>query len=251
MQLPPLIKATLIKRYKRFLADVILANDNKITVYCPNTGAMTGCAESGDSVWLSHSDNPQRKYPYTWELVQTAAGEMVCIHSAKANDLAREAIEQGVIKELQGYDSIRSEVKYGDEKSRIDFMLAQGQQHCFVEVKSVTLSMPGGLGVFPDAVSERGRKHLRELISVVRDGHRAVLLFCVLHSGIDVVAPADSIDPAYAKTFRQALAAGVEVLAYRAEFTPQAMCLNQPLVVLPRQPCQVELSIAIKPLLAT
>lgn len=236
MQLPPLIEATLIKRYKRFLADVILADGSTVTIYCPNTGAMTGCAEPGCRVWLSRSTNSNRKYPYTWELVQTAAGDMVCIHSAKANALVREAIEQDVIKELQGYDRISSEVKYGDEKSRIDFLLEREQQQCFVEVKSVTLLLADGLGVFPDAVSERGRKHLRELIAMVRRGHRAVLLFCVQHSGIDVVAPADNIDPVYGQTFREALAAGVEILAYRAAPTSQTISLDQPLAVFPQQP---------------
>ncbi len=236
MKFPPLIKASLIKRYKRFLADVTLESGEDITAHCPNTGAMTGCAEPGSTVWLSTSDNPKRKYPNTWELVQTPAKHMACIHSAKANDLVKEAIEAGVVKELQGYKSIRTEVKYGQEKSRIDLLLERGTEQCYIEVKSVTLLLDHGLGVFPDAVSDRGRKHLRELITMVEQGHRAVLFFCVQHTGIEQVAPADTIDPKYGDTFREAMAAGVEVLAYRTQISPVAIKLNKPLAILPSQP---------------
>ncbi|MEE8057238.1 MAG: DNA/RNA nuclease SfsA [Pseudomonadales bacterium] len=241
MQLPPLIKATLIKRYKRFLADVTLETSEQLTVHCPNTGAMTGCAEPNAPVWLSTSDNPKRKYPQTWELVQTPAGYMVCIHSAKANDLVKEAIERDLIAELIGYDSVRSEVTYGEENSRIDLLLSNDKAHgfkerCFIEVKSVTLLLEEGVGVFPDAVSDRGRKHLRELITMVQRGHRAVLFFCVQHTGIARVAPADAIDAKYGETFREALEAGVEVLAYRAKVSPESIELIEVLPVLTRQP---------------
>lgn len=236
MELFSLVKARLIKRYKRFLADVILESGEQVTVHCPNTGAMTGCAEPGSKVWLSTSDNPKRKYSNTWELVQTPENYMACIHSAKANDLVKEAIEAGVIKELQGYDSIRTEVKYGKEKSRIDLLLERDAQQCYIEVKSVTLLLDDSLGVFPDAVSDRGRKHLRELIEMVQQGHRAVLFFCVQHTGIKRVAPADAIDQKYGDTFREAIAAGVEVLAYQADISPELICLHKPLPILPRQP---------------
>lgn len=236
MKPPQLIKATLVKRYKRFLADVILAGGEELTVYCPNTGAMTGCAEPDSPVWLSSSDNPKRKYPNTWELVQTSENYMACIHSAKANELVKEAIEAGVIKELQGYETLRTEVKYGEEKSRIDLLLQGPSGQCYIEVKSVTLRLANGLGIFPDAVSERGRKHLRELITMVEQGHRAVLFFCVQHTGIDQVAPADTIDPKYGDTFREAIASGVEVLAYRAEVSPDCILLQKPLSVLLHQP---------------
>lgn len=232
MRFSRLIKATLVKRYKRFLADVILESGVAITVHCPNTGAMTGCAEPGSSVWLSVSDNQKRKYKHTWELVQTARDEMVCIHSAKANQLVREAIEQGVIEELAAYDNIQTEIKYGEENSRIDLLLARGSEQCFVEVKSVTmLADKNRQGVFPDAVSDRGRKHLRELIAVKQLGHRAVLFFCVLHTGINSVAPADLIDQKYGETFREALAAGVEVFAYRASISPESIELRCPVQV--------------------
>jgi sugar fermentation stimulation protein A len=236
MKFPPLIPATLIKRYKRFLADVVLASGETITVHCPNTGAMTGCAEPGWQVWLSESDNPKRKYRHSWELVKNDAGDMACIHSAKANQLVKEAIESGLIKELQGYPSLSGEVKYGDENSRIDFLLEKENERCFIEVKCVTLLVAEGLGIFPDAVSTRGRKHLRELIAMKQQGHRAVLFFCVQHSGVEQVAPADLIDPAYGETFREALATGVEVLAYKASISPKAMTLQHALSVLPAQP---------------
>ena len=157
--------------------------------------------------------------------------------SSKANALAKEGVEQGLIEELQGYEQLNTEVKYGQENSRIDLLLANGCEQCFVEVKSVTLLVDPqtGLGVFPDAVSERGRKHLRELIAMKKQGHRAVLLFCVLHSGIRSVAPADSIDKKYADTFREALNAGVEVIAYGANISEQEITLKTPLQVLERQ----------------
>ncbi len=235
MQLGPLIPATLIKRYKRFLADVELESGEQLTVHCPNTGAMTGCAVPGSRVWLSTSSNPKRKYPHSWELVETDAGHMACIHAAKANVLVREAIENDVVSELSGYSRIRQEVKFGQEKSRVDLLLEADERQCFVEVKSVTLLLEQGLGVFPDAVSERGRKHLRELIEVKKQGHRAVLFFCVQHSGIKKVAPADFIDSRYAETFRQALDEGVEVLAYVASISPQRIVLDRGLVVVDRQ----------------
>ncbi len=236
MQFPPLKTATLIKRYKRFLADVSLSDGQEITIYCPNTGAMTGCAEPGSRVWFSVSDNSKRKYAQTWELVETSGGELACIHSAKANELVKEAIERGVVQELSGYETIKGEVKYGDENSRIDFLLEHkvdtAIERCYVEVKSVTLLTANGLGVFPDAVSRRGQKHLRELIAMVAQGYRAVLFFCVQHTGIERVAPADLIDRQYGEAFREALAAGVEVIAYRATITPQEIRLTTCLPVL-------------------
>jgi sugar fermentation stimulation protein A len=235
MQFDGLIRATLLKRYKRFLADVELDTGELLTVHCPNTGAMTGCAEPGSRVWLSLSDNPKRKYPHTWELVETASDDMACIHSAKANTLVRKAIEAGVVSELANYLSIQSEVKFGIEKSRVDLLLESAHEKCFVEVKSVTLLHAAGLGVFPDAVSERGSRHLRELIEMKAQGHRAVLFFCVQHTGIKKVAPADLIDSVYAETFREAQAAGVEVLAYGASISPQAISLQTALPVLDRQ----------------
>lgn len=226
----------MIKRYKRFLADVEMADGEVLTVHCPNTGAMTGCAEPGSMVWLSTSNNPKRKYAHTWELLKVD-NNMVCVHSSRANALVLEAIENEWVQELSGYDSIRTEVKYGDEGSRIDLLLANTatQAQCYVEVKSVTLLMDGsGLGIFPDAVSDRGRKHLRELMVVAEQGHRAVLFFAVLHTGIVSVAPADAIDGKYADTYREAIAAGVEVIAYGAEITSDKIRLRHRLATLSR-----------------
>lgn len=238
MEFPALVEGELLRRYKRFLADVQLPDGSQITAHCPNTGAMTGCAEPGSLVWLSTSDNPKRKYRHSWELVATPAGHMVCIHSARANPLVVEAIEQGVITELQGYQTLRREVRYGEEGSRIDMLLEQpGRPLCYVEVKSVTLLLDDtGLGVFPDAVSARGRKHLRELAAAAEQGHRAVLLFAALHTGIERVAPADQIDARYGEALREAMQAGVEVLAYRAAISPSQIQLQEAVEVLPRQP---------------
>lgn len=243
MQLPPLIKATLIKRYKRFLADVTLGNGDIITVHCPNTGAMTGCAEPGYEVWLSTSTNKKRKYPYTWELARTTEGDWIGVHSANANRWVEAAIRAARVSELTAYREIQTEVKYGDEASRIDLLLSAPTRSalpplCYVEVKSVTLlaSRDAGLGLFPDAVSIRGQKHLRELIAMREQGHRAVLFFCVLHSGIKQVAPADSIDPAYGQLFREALSKGVEVLAYGTAISTAAISLAGAIKVLNQEP---------------
>lgn len=218
---PPLIAAKLIRRYKRFLADVDLADGTELTVHCPNTGSMKNCAEPGSRVWLWDSNDPKRKYRYSWQLVETAPAEVACIHSALANKLVKAALEKDQIPELSGYDRLHSEVRYGREKSRIDLLLEKSGEQCFVEIKSVTLAVGGGLGLFPDAVSARGAKHLRELQQIKSEGARAVLLFCVQHTGISQVAPADRIDPQYADTLRQAVAAGVEVYAYGTLITPQ------------------------------
>ncbi len=238
MQYPsPLKSARLIKRYKRFLADVRRPDGSEFTLHCPNTGSMRHCAEPGSRIWYSTSDNPKRKYPCTWELVELDLKEpkvegIACIHSNKANTLVREGIESGLIKELQGYATLATEVKYGRENSRIDLLLSDPEKpDCYIEVKSVTLAMGGGLGLFPDAVSTRGSKHLRELIEMARGGQRAVLLFCVQHSAIDRVAPAADIDPEYARTLREAHTAGVEVLAYGASLSPEEVRLSHRLQV--------------------
>lgn len=224
-----LIEAKLLKRYKRFLADVELLGGEQITVHCPNTGKMTGCAEAGSRVWLSRSDNPKRKYAYTWELVEVRSGVLAAVHSAKANGLVIEALQNDLIKELAGFDELQKERRFGEENSRADVWLRYADQSCYVEVKSVTLDMGKGVGMFPDTVSARGAKHLRELIRVKRQGHRAILLFCVQHEGIREVSPAEHIDGVYAQTLKEALVAGVEVLVYRAKISLQEIYLNQSL----------------------
>jgi sugar fermentation stimulation protein A len=217
MQFNNLIEGRLLRRYKRFLADVELADGAVITVHCPNTGAMTGCAEPGSRVWLSTSSSKTRKYPHTWELVETAAG-LACIHSARANQVVREAFGAGLVPGFAGYPELRSEVKYG-QGSRADLLLQGEPGRVFVEVKCVTLCRPGGQGVFPDAVSARGRKHLEELQAVLAADTRALMMFCVFHNGIDRVSAAGDIDPAYRATLAAAIAAGVEVLAWGARVT--------------------------------
>ncbi|UPQ87599.1 DNA/RNA nuclease SfsA [Vibrio sinaloensis] len=217
---PPLAPATLIQRYKRFLADITLGDGSQRTIHCANTGAMTGCAEPGDTVWFSTSDNPKRKYPNSWELTETKQGHRICVNTARANTLAVEAIQNGVISELQGYDQLLTEVKYGNENSRIDILLkSQNKPTCYIEVKSVTLLDEQGQGYFPDAVTTRGQKHLRELTEMAQSGSRAVLLFTVLHSGIEKVSPALHIDAKYSQLLKDAQEQGVEVLCYKAQLS--------------------------------
>lgn len=228
---PPLQPATLVKRYKRFLTDIILPDGEEVTIHCPNTGSMKNCLAPESTCWFSISDNPKRKYSRTWEIATTPAGDLAGINTGRANALVVEAIECGVIAELAGYGSLRTEVRYGEERSRIDILLQTGSEQCYVEVKNVTLCAGEGRGLFPDAVSSRGAKHLRELMAMVAQGHRAVLLFCVQHTGIESVAPADDIDPLYGKTLREAMASGVEVLAYGAVISAGEIALDRPLPV--------------------
>ena len=226
-----LIEGRLLKRYKRFLADIELPNGEVVVAHCPNTGSMKRCQQENARVWLSKSDNPKRKLAYTWELVEVDQAYLACINTGLPNKLVGEAIDQGVVSELIGYDTMKAEVKYG-EKSRIDWLLTKDDgELCYVEVKNVTLLEEDGKGYFPDAVTERGRKHLHEMMAMVEQGHRAVLFFCVSHTGIDQVSPAQHIDPAYAETFYQALEKGVEVLAYQVDISPQAMKVVRPIEV--------------------
>lgn len=229
MQFPePLIGATLIKRYKRFLADVALDDGSELTAHCPNTGSLLGCHTPGSRVWLSRTDNPKRKYAHTWELVEVAGGALVGVNTGRSNALVREAVESGVIGELAGYDVMRPEVRYGVERSRADFLLTGSGAECYLEVKNVTAAVDDGIALFPDAVSTRGTKHLRELMNVLDGGAvRAVLCFCVQRGDVGEVRPADDIDADYGRTLREAVDAGVEVIAYRAKPSPQAVTLDE------------------------
>lgn len=228
MQFPePLIEATLIKRYKRFLADVILPNGNQLTVYCPNTGKMTGCATPGSRIWLLESDNPKRKYKYTWEIIEPEPKQLVCIHSARANTIVSEAIEMGTINELKDYRLIAREIRYGEENSRADLLLEGPNGHCYVEIKSVTLHNGKGIGLFPDTVSKRATKHLRELERIANMGHEALLIFCVQHTAINSVSPAWEIDPAYAQALKQAINSKIKVLAYATHIDTQQITLTK------------------------
>lgn len=225
---PPLMQGTLLKRYKRFLADIETTDGSITTIHCPNTGSMKHCVVPGTPCWYSLSDNPKRKLPGTLEITTTAAGHLAGVNTARPNSLVREAIEQGVVTELAGYSSLRSEVRYGEENSRIDLLLEHpDRRQCFVEVKNVTLEADDGLIIFPDAVTSRGTKHLRELMAMVKAGHRAVLFFCVQHSGATAAGPADDIDPLYGRTLREALDSGVEVLAYGCDLGPDEIALRR------------------------
>ncbi|AKJ97904.1 MULTISPECIES: DNA/RNA nuclease SfsA [Pseudomonas] len=230
---PALEEGRLIRRYKRFLADIETVQGELLTIHCPNTGSMLNCMAPGARVWFSRSNDPKRKLPGTWELGETPQGRLACINTARANTLVEEALRAGVISELNGFIGLKREVAYGQENSRIDFRLDYEQGSAWVEVKSVTLGFDDTpVAAFPDAVTQRGAKHLRELASLARQGIRAVQLYCVNLSGIEAVRPAHEIDPAYAAALREAIAAGVQVLAYGVTLTPEQMWVDRPLPVL-------------------
>jgi len=220
-----LVEGRLIRRYKRFLADVQLAQ-GVMTAACPNTGSLMGCAEAGNRVWLSESDSATRKYRHTWELVEVGK-TLVGINTGLPNALVHEAIEAGAIPELGGYASVRREVPYGEERSRVDLVLeGPARAPCYVEVKNVTAAVTKGVALFPDCVSDRGARHLRELIRLKSAGIRPVQLYCVQRGDVAEVRPADGIDVEYGRMLREAIAAGVEVLAYRAKVTPDEVRLE-------------------------
>jgi len=240
MQFPdPLIRGRLLRRYKRFLADVILEDGREVIAHCANPGSMLGLATPGATVWLSPASNPARKLQYSWELVETDGGPepgvktLVGIHTGRANALVGEALEAGRVPELAGYPGLRREVRYGTS-SRVDFLLEGGPEQaarpaCYLEVKSVTLRRGGSTAEFPDAVTARGAKHLAELAQVARSGGRAVLFFLVQRADCDRVAPAADIDPAYAAALESALNQGVEVLCYKCALSPAGIVLDAPL----------------------
>ncbi len=213
-----LIPATLLRRYKRFLADVELGDGSMLTVHCPNPGRMTSCAEPGRPVWISDSGNPKRKLRYSLEMVRMGR-TWVGVNTANPNPAMAGFIRRGRIPELAGYDEIRPEVRAG--KSRIDLRLRDvggKRADCYVEIKSSTLRV-GEHAAFPDAVTERGRKHLGELAALVGEGHRGVIFYFVGRADCRRFRPADEIDPAYGAALREAVAAGVEALAYRMRFS--------------------------------
>jgi sugar fermentation stimulation protein A len=214
-------KAKLLRRYKRFLADAELEDGTLVTAHCPNTGSMESCYTEGCVIWLSYNDSPTRKLKWTWEYTQTPEG-LIGINTARPNQVVAMAVEQGFIPGLTGYKTVRREVKYG-KNSRIDLLLeSPDRQPCYVEIKNATLRR-GEVILFPDAVTERGLKHLGELSEMTALGHRAVMLFFVNRPDGRAFTVADDIDPKYGVGLRAAIAAGVEVLAIRASSTQSDM----------------------------
>lgn len=230
----PLVPARLLRRYKRFLADARLEDGREVTAHVGNPGSMMGLAEPGACIWLEPNDDPKRKLKYAWRLVEHADGHFTGVDPGAANRIVREALEAGAVEALAGHATLRAEVRYG-EKSRIDFLLSGGgQPETYVEVKSVTLSRAPGRAEFPDAVTARGAKHLAELAAMAEAGHRAVMLFLVQRTDAAEVGLAADIDPAYARAFAEARAAGVEALALGTRIDPEGIAAAGPLpLVLP------------------
>jgi sugar fermentation stimulation protein A len=224
----PLIRGTLVQRYKRFLADIRLANGEVVTAHCTNTGSMMGCKEPGSAVYISRSENLNRKLLYTWELIKTD-NTWVGINTLHPNKLVPEAVEAGVIQELRGYETIHREVKVSAH-TRLDLCLEGGNGNCFVEIKNVSLAV-NGTAAFPDAISERGTKHLRELMRLKRQGHRAAIVFVIQRGDCDAFRPADEIDQEYGRWLRRAINAGVEALPYRAKVTAKEIVLTERIAI--------------------
>lgn len=209
---PELIPGMLVRRYKRFLADVELNTGEVVTAHCPNSGSMRECSEPGRPVYLSYYDNPKRKFNYTWEIIAMPTS-LVGVNTNIPNRLVKRAIEEGVVKELRGYDRIVSEVKVG-EKSRIDLLLTRAETElCYVEIKNCTL-VTDGIACFPDAVTLRGLRHLIELQKLISEGCRCIIFFLVQRMDARLFTPADQIDPAYGQELRRAVKNGVEMLVY-------------------------------------
>ena len=227
----PLVEGRLIRRYKRFMADVELAGGEIVTAHVANPGAMTGLADPGMRVFLSRSANPARRLAWSWELVETN-GALVGINTAHPNGIVAAAIAAGAIPELAGYDGLRREVPYG-RNSRIDILLSgSGRPDAYVEVKNVHLSRRRGLAEFPDSVTARGTKHLAELGDMVGAGHRAAMLYLVQRSDAAAFALARDIDPVYATAFDRARSAGVEMLAYHCDVNIEGVEVSGPLPIL-------------------
>ncbi len=233
----PLIKGTLIKRYKRFLADVTLENGEEITAHCANPGAMLGLKDPGSTVWLSPATNPKRKLKYSWELIETNdfnKKTLVGINTSLPNKLAEEAILNGTIKELSNYQTLKREVKYG-ENSRIDILLDNpeiSEQKCYVEIKNVHLLREKNLSEFPDSVTARGAKHLKELSNMVAEGHRAVMLYLIQRDDCTRFSLAEDIDKAYKDAYLKAIDTGVEAIAYKCKLTTTEIKVTKPVTLI-------------------
>ena len=223
----PLEPATLIRRYKRFLADIRLEDGREAVAHCANPGSMMGLAEPGMRIWVEPNDDPKKKLKYGWRLVEHDTGHFTGVDTSVPNRALRAALEAGEVAGLEGYDSVRPEVKYG-ENSRIDFLLqGAGRRDAYVEVKSVTLMREAGMAEFPDSVTARGAKHLAELAAMARAGHRAVMLYLIQRTDARAFRLAEDIDPAYAAAFAAARAAGVEALAFDTAISPEGITLGR------------------------
>ncbi|MFP4040474.1 MAG: DNA/RNA nuclease SfsA [Desulfosudaceae bacterium] len=223
---PPLLPGILVKRYKRFLADVRLANHDIVTAHCPNSGSMTACSEPGRPVYLSRHDNPRRKLGYTWEMIDMP-GSLVGVNTQIPNRLVARAVEDGLVPELRGYETITREVRAG-EHSRLDLLLtASDRPPCYLEIKNCTL-VKADRASFPDAVTTRGKRHLEELLRLVHQGKRCVMFFLVQRMDAISFEPADDIDPQYGQALRTVVAEGVEVLVYDVSLSVARIALNRP-----------------------
>lgn len=226
----PLIPGRLVQRYKRFLADVVLDTGEAVTATCPNTGSMMGLVTPGSRVWLSQSDSPTRKYRHTWEMVEADLGKgphLVGINTNHPNKLVAEAIEGGLVKGLKDYPTLRREVKYG-KNSRIDILLECATKgNCYVEVKNVHMMRHAGFAEFPDSITERGAKHLVEMTDMVREGHRAVMIYLIQRGDAKSFSFAEDVDPVYVAAFKAATMAGVEAIALRCRVTPEEIAVEK------------------------
>jgi len=228
---PPLQRGILIKRYKRFLADILLDSGETIVAHCPNPGSMKTCAEPGWIAWVSPANNPKRKLKWTLEIIESPEASIL-VNTSRPNSIVAEAIELNKIPELTGYSELKREVRYG-ENSRIDLLLLHPEKKpCYVEIKNVSLLLEAGLAAFPDSVTKRGTKHLKELVDMHEESCRSVMLFLVSRTDVERMTAADSIDPVYASTLRWAKKQGVEILAYRAEVSNQEISISTAIPVL-------------------
>ncbi|BBU54508.1 sugar fermentation stimulation protein [Mameliella alba] len=225
----PLVPATLIRRYKRFLADCLLEDGREVTAHVANPGSMLGLKDEGQRIWLEPNDDPKKKLKWAWRLVEHAGGHFTGVDTGVPNRVLKTALMTGEVAGLDAYELVRPEVKYG-ENSRIDFLLSgAGRPDCYVEVKSVTLSRTPGLAEFPDSVTVRGTKHLGELAAMVGQGHRAVMLYLVQRTDCTRVTLAANIDPDYAAAFAGAREVGIEVLALGCHISPDGVTLGAPM----------------------
>lgn len=230
-----LVQGVLLKRYKRFLAEIIMNNQEHRIIYCPNMGAMSGCDVLGSRIWFSHTKNPRRKFPDTWELVEVDGGNLVCVNTQHAKELIMEAIANSKLSELQGYSKSILEPPYLEEEG-LDLLLEKPDdqgigEKCFVVIKGVTLGDEIHRGFYPDSSSQKSVEQIRSLIHAKQQGYRAVLVYCVMHTGVSRVFPADHIDADYGNLLRQASIAGVEVIGYRVDISLSEISIATPIEV--------------------